>query len=72
VAFMIANTPEFWAWLETEGRGTVSSEVGATLVLKQMIGIQSRKELDLVGEAAERFHRLIRKPFAEFVTERVH
>lgn len=56
--------PDFQDWLNTFGDGpTVNTETDAKVIVCEMCGIDSRKELDTNKYAATRFHTLIREPF---------
>lgn len=59
--------PDFQDWLNTFGNGPiVNTETDAKVILCEMCGIDSRKELDTDKYAATRFHTLIRTPFLEW------
>jgi len=56
--------PMFQDWLNTFGDGPrVDTETDAKVIICEMCGIDSRKELDTDKFAATRFHTLVREPF---------
>lgn len=68
-AVMCQNT-DFWAWAneqdEVPGRTWVTNKEEAAIWMRERIHISSRRELDSDAGAAERYHRMIRKPFVEW------
>ncbi len=62
-----SNDPIFWEWLEEEvGRKVASAEDAAGLV-RHICMVASRAELDNDAAAADRFHRLVRRPYADWL-----
>jgi len=64
--------PEFWAWINGAAEMTwpIESADHAAEFVRDMCGIDSRAELDHDEVAAEKFHRLIRGPFAKYTQAR--
>lgn len=61
------NDHTFWEWLEEEvGRKVASAEDAAGLV-RHICMVSSRAELDNDAAAADLFHRLIRRPYADWL-----
>ena len=61
------NDHTFWEWLEEEvGRKVASAEDAAGLV-RHICMVASRAELDNDAAAADRFHRLVRRPYADWL-----
>jgi len=72
LAGMWCASPEFWVWINGVAEMTwpiVSADHAAEFV-RDMCGIDSRAELDHDEVAAEKFHRLIRGPFAKYTQAR--
>ena len=58
----------FWDWLNESGIGiSIESPTDAKLAVYEVCDIPSRSELDNNPEAAEKFHRLIRIPYMEYL-----
>ena len=58
----------FWDWLNDSGIGiSIESPTDAKLAVYEVCDIPSRSELDNNPEAAEKFHRLIRVPYSEYL-----
>lgn len=64
--------PQFWSWLSyTWGsRPPVTNAHQAKLMLCELCGIESRKELNTDPGAAEYFNSVIRTPFSEILQSR--
>jgi hypothetical protein len=60
LAGQLCADPAFQAYLECD------SDESAAEAVRKLCGVASRAELDHNAEAADRFHRLIRKPWMEF------
>lgn len=63
------NEPEFWRWLQSIGYNCASAHA-AGVFSKSLLAIESRKDIDGDSEAEERFHRLIRGPYAKWCAAR--
>lgn len=61
------DTPHFWGWLESVHHMPVKNSNKAADVLREMLGIGSRAELDNNESAAERFQTKIRAPFMKYM-----
>ena len=61
-AAMLCDNPEFWKWCD--GPIPVVDPTTAAQWIRSSLGIASRAELDTNPEVAQRYHRLIRIPFA--------
>lgn len=57
---------DFRRWIAHDDQ-ELASEADAKLFIMEACGIMSRKELDEQPAAAERFRRVVRKPFLEYV-----
>lgn len=65
--------PEFWAWLNAEGApsaDTITNEAEASEVVKFLLSIDSRKEIDGNPKNEEYFHRCIRHPYQKWLVRR--
>lgn len=65
--------PEFWAWLNAEGApsaDTITNEAEASEVVKFLLSIDSRKEIDGNPKNEEYFHRAIRHPYQKWLVRR--
>lgn len=74
LAGILCGDPEFQAWIEKAAAPTwqiadapadATPAERAAVLVRLMCGVESRAELDHNGDAAERFHELIRKPWLE-------
>lgn len=61
------NDPIFWEWLEETVGEKVASADDAAILVRHITDVASRAELDSNTAAADRFHRLIRRPYAEWL-----
>jgi hypothetical protein len=69
---MRCNEPEFWSFLDTHHEakgwyGGIECAVDADDVVKDILKINSKTELDHDKEAEARFHDLIRLPYAKWL-----
>lgn len=64
--------PEFWRFLESEVTDgyPVKDEKYAGEVVKQFLGIESRKEVDTDEAAEKQFHDFVRVPFQRWLVRR--
>ena len=65
--------PEFWAWLNAEGApsaDTITNEAEASEVVKFLLSVESRKEIDGNSKNEEYFHRAIRHPYQKWLVRR--
>ena len=63
------NEPEFWVWLRSMDYGCDSPrEAGA--IVKEMLGLQSRKDLDSNPDNVDLFHAHIRGPYSKWCAAR--
>jgi hypothetical protein len=63
MAVNFCKDPMFWTWImEAHGLACFNQAEAKEFVLNQC-QVESRKELDDLSNAAELFHRLIRRPF---------
>jgi len=68
LAGMWCIEPEFWEWLNTlDSWLPIENESDAKCAIYVLCSIDSRAELDNNPEAAEKFHRLIRIPYMEYL-----
>lgn len=70
---MRCKEPEFWAWLNYEGWPSnvdVTSSEMAGDVVKKILGVESRKDVDSDPEAETRFHVAIRQPYQKWLVRR--
>ena len=67
LAGMWCESPDFWAWLETDPQNAAKSSRGAAACVYAICDITSRVELDHDQQAAEKFQRLIRGPFIKYL-----
>lgn len=63
------NEPEFWGWLKNRGYDCNDAKAAGTIV-KNMLGLQSRKDLDGNPDCVEIFHSYVRGPYSKFLTAR--
>lgn len=63
------NEPEFWRWLESIGYIANCAAVAGESV-KELLGLQSRKDLDGNLDSVELFHREIRGPYNRWCASR--
>lgn len=70
LAVQWCKDPMFWRWTDTISAYAVESETGASNLIKSICDIDSRKALDTDPAAAERFHRLMRGPYIEYMLSR--
>jgi hypothetical protein len=70
-AAMLCRTPQFWGFLEAKSvrfdrfrKEGICSEVAAKQTMCLLLDIESRAELDTSEELAQKFHKLIRTPYA--------
>lgn len=69
-AAMLCQNHDFWDWLNATAHDTdVRSAEDAAVCMRDMLGIESRRQLDQDDEIADRFHNSIRKPFADWNLE---
>ncbi len=66
---MRCNDPEFWRWLESTGRQCTGA-IPAGKIVKQILNVVSRKEVDTDLAAEQRFHGLIRGPYQRYLIAR--
>ena len=59
--------PIFWEWLEETVGEKVASADDAAILVRQVCDVASRAELDNDAAAADRFHRLVRRPYADWL-----
>jgi hypothetical protein len=69
LAGMWCDDLNFWSWLTSCGWKSdgIIDDVAAKCAIYQICNINSRAELDNNPEAAEKFHRLIREPYSEYL-----
>lgn len=59
--------PIFWEWLEETVGEKVASADDAAILVRHVCDVASRAELDNDAAAADRFHRLVRRPYADWL-----
>lgn len=66
---MRENEPEFWLFIESKINNAVSiNDVGTCdEVVKRLLGIISKREIDNYKEVEARFHSMIRLPYADWL-----
>lgn len=65
--------PEFWAFLGDEfrlGRATPVSDAECSSVVRSILMIESRKEVDANPEVEKTFHETIRQPYQKWLVRR--
>lgn len=62
--------PEFQRWVSTRIKGDCDEETAKHWLMRQCLGIESRKELDHDADAAQLFIKCIRIPFMRWQRER--
>lgn len=64
--------PEFWRWLEAEVTDgfPVVNEKDAGKAVKQLLGVESRREADENEQAENRCHKWIREPYQKWLVRR--
>lgn len=67
LAGMWCNDPNFWQFLMDATSFVVTGSEDARMAVCNYCSIESRAELDNNPEAAEKFHKLIREPYAEYL-----
>jgi hypothetical protein len=60
--------PQFWEWMMGSPNGL--NEQSATNRVKDILGIESRKELDGDQHLEDKFHKLIRIPYSKWLERR--
>ncbi len=63
-AAVMCKDPEFWTWASSRTFDPVNTEDTARQFMLDIVGIQSRGELDRDASAADRFNRLVVMPFS--------
>ncbi|HYD58916.1 MAG TPA: hypothetical protein VEC35_01080 [Noviherbaspirillum sp.] len=63
---MRCKEPFFWRFLEEAFSEEVESEEAAVSVVYIYGGVRSRAEFDIDPAAADRFHIVFRRPFADY------
>lgn len=58
---------DFWGFIAKKSYGAVFSEADCDRAVKLFLGITSKSELDNDKEAADRFHNMIRLPYAAWL-----
>lgn len=66
LAGMWCLSPAFHAWLTEMGHPASDPQSAADCV-RDMCGVISRADLDHDKDAADRFHKLIREPFSQYM-----
>jgi hypothetical protein len=64
---MRCKEPVFWAFLNETFGAAVQSEYGAIEVVKTYGGVESRSEFDTDPDAIQRFHVVLRRPYADYM-----
>lgn len=67
LAGMWCEDVKFWDWINKLPEHACFSKSEARYVIYDICGIESRAELDNNPEAAEKFHKLIREPYSEYL-----
>ena len=62
LAGILPRQPQFRAWLEEAARQPLTQEDAAEFI-RIACGVDSRRELDTNGRAADAFHTIVRRPF---------
>ncbi|VVE00338.1 hypothetical protein PIN31115_02070 [Pandoraea iniqua] len=62
LAGMLPRQPEFRAWLAEAAHQPITADDAAEFI-RIACGVDSRRELDANGSAADRFHTIVRRPF---------
>lgn len=62
-AAVMCKDPEFWTWSSSRTFDPVNSEETARRFMLDLVGIQSRGDLDRDASSADRFNRLVLVPF---------
>ena len=74
-AALLCTNEDFWRWINVEmmdgpaGYDWINSTEQAAAWMRERLEIESRRELDEDEKAAERYHRLVRRPFTEWNDE---
>lgn len=67
VCAQVCKDKDFWTWIEGQVWGVpITSEKKATEVVKELLGIESRRELDAYGDLQHRFKVEILGPFRDW------
>jgi len=62
--------PEFWKWLESVAPEPVRNADDAANVVKFVLGVGSRKQIDGDAERERDFHKMIRQPYQRWLVRR--
>lgn len=62
LAGILPRQPEFRAWLAEAAHQPITADDAAEFI-RIACGVDSRRELDTNGGAADRFHTIVRRPF---------
>jgi len=62
--------PEFWVWLESVSPDPVRNAEDAATVVKFVMDIESRREIDNDQVKSAKFHRMIREPYQKWLIRR--
>ncbi|VVE74153.1 hypothetical protein PCA31118_04691 [Pandoraea captiosa] len=62
LAGILPRQPQFRAWLEEAAHQPITADDAAEFI-RIACGVDSRRELDTNGSAADRFHNIVRRPF---------
>lgn len=66
LAGMLPRDPKFREWLSSATQVDQLTADGAAELIRHVCQIESRRSLATDTAAAERFHNLLRRPFAEW------
>jgi hypothetical protein len=73
---MLCQNPDFWEWLTFTHVNPddlpVKSTEHAAMMMRKLLGIESRRYLDKGGLDAQSYHDMIRRPFVAWSEEREH
>jgi hypothetical protein len=67
------NTPSFWTWLNETARPAfpVEDQDVAAMIVRDLVGVESRGDIDGDPEATRLFQSLIRHPYMAWMEERL-
>lgn len=66
LAYLLCNDQQFWHWAGERSFDTIGSEAAAKNWMLELLGINSRSEIDSSPAVRDRFQRLVVQPFNSY------
>ena len=67
MAGMWCADPDFWRFCGTQWEEVITNSESASVLMREMVGIASRSDLDHDEAALRRFNAVVRQPFMEWM-----